>query len=939
MRPRAFRTYRSPRNGLTGAATLIGVAALVVSAVPAASAAPVAQAGPGEVIPGQRTATPGLVSGIREPVAAKGSAADAALAHLAAKESRYRIARPDRDLKPVRTTAADRTETVRLKQQHRGVDVLGGEYVVRMENKGGERVVTGTSGRYFTGLKVATEPEVDAQAAVELAVSAVEEQLGPQRDDGPDDVKEPLTGTARGLVVLPRGAGVLTQHVTVRGTDPATGQPVLSEVYIEARSGYPVLQYSGIKSFTTPPRTPKTGGAARSRTSATKDGATGRTGGTGGTDGTKGSGVRLDGKTVELQVDRDEARKEYVTRDRSRTAAGSDKNLISTWDGRGRSWHDTVGKWPIPDLKEFGSPTPDFGREATDLGVVDAHWAAGKVHDYYKKVHGRDGLDGRGTPVNSVAGLAMENAYAAWDGSKAIYGVGDKDYRPYPSALDVVGYTLTHGVIENSASLVPAAQSGSLGEAIADYFGNAVQTDVYGLPMDSPDSGLLGETLCRTKDPRACAARDMNDGRTTSKHFRGVAFSNDNGGVHLNSTIFSGALWDIREDVAPALADKIVYKALTEYMTPLDGFTEGRNAVIAAAKDLKASDKDLKAVERAFNAHGIVPGWELALGVDSDQLFAGLNADAAAGAGGGWWVTSKSNDDGSEPYSVWAGRTDGTGAPRLISPNDGRYHTGAATDGKTVVWKASTRNRALEILARPLAGGPIKKLFTFSPYRTSITSIHVEGKVVAFTLHRYRVGSRVVYLRMGETDPVFIEPSGSGGPYAGTRDPSLSNGRIAFSAFRRDTRDIEVLDVATGKRTVMQQLGKPLSLGATAITGTHVYWLAGHDPEYAVYAVRRANLDGTGVVDISPAAGKDALRGTALTATDEAVTVSARTPDEKIQRLWQLSPDGSRLGRVTCNRGEQLGFASAGGKQVVWIDPTTGYNDLVTRSRPAGTCS
>ncbi|MGK5543203.1 M4 family metallopeptidase [Streptomyces sp. URMC 127] len=886
------------------------------------------------MIPGQRTATPGLVSGIREPVAAGGSAADAAIGHLAAKENRYRIARPDRDLKPVRTTTTGRGETVRLRQQHRGVSVLGGEYIVRMENKDGERVVTGTSGKYFTGLKVATEPEVDAQAAVGLAVGAVEEQFGPRRSgDGPEGADEPLTGTARGLVVLPRGAGVLTQHVTVRGTDPATGLPVLVEVYIEAKSGHPVLQYSGLKSFTSPPQTPEAGRSARSRTSSTSFTPFTKNDG-----GTKGSGVRLDGKTVELQVDHDEARKEYVTRDRSRTPAGSDTNLISTWDARGLTWGETAGKWPIPGLKEFGSPTPAFGPEATGLGVVDAHWAAGMVHDYYKKVHGRDGLDGRGMPVNSLAGLGLESAYSVWDGVKVTYGGGNQEYRPYSSALDVVGYELTHAVVENSAGLVPAAQSGSLGEAIADYFGNAIQSDAYGLPMDSPDSGLLGETLCRTKGPRACAARDMNDGRTTSKSFLGVAFSNDNGGVHLNSTIFSGALWDIREDLSPTLADKIVYKALTEYMTPMDGFTEGRAAVLAAAQDLKVSGKELTAVERAFNAHGIVPGWELALGVDSDLLFGRINTDAAVGTGGGWWVTSKAGDDGAEPNSVWSGRVDGTGAPRLISPNDGRYHTRAATDGKTVVWKASRGSRSPEVLARPLAGGPVKKLFSTNAYQAGISSLHVEGKIVTFTLHRYRGGSRVIYLRMGETDPVSIEPASPGRHFA-TGNPSLSNGRIAFSHYHRGAYDTEVLDVATGKRTVMQQLGTPRGTGATAITATHVYWLASHDPEASVTAVRRANLDGTGTVDISPAAGKDAWQGRALTATDAAVTVSVWMPDEKIHRLLQLSPDGTRFGRVSCNRGEQIALASAGGRQVLWVDPTTGYNNLVTRVRPAGTCN
>ncbi|GAA3045235.1 hypothetical protein GCM10020000_26120 [Streptomyces olivoverticillatus] len=213
---------------------------------------------PVEVIPGKGTSTPSLVDGIREGAKATGSAADAARGHLADKKSRYRIADPGRDLKPVQTVSTGTSETVRLQQKHRGVDVLGGQYVVRMEKKDGKRVVTGTSGKYFTALKADTKADVGEDLAVRRAVAATAAQLGGKRLAKPEqDAKAPaLTGTARGLVVLPRGAGVLTQHVTVRGTDPATGEPVLREVYVDAKAGYPVLQYSGIKTFGAPPSPP-----------------------------------------------------------------------------------------------------------------------------------------------------------------------------------------------------------------------------------------------------------------------------------------------------------------------------------------------------------------------------------------------------------------------------------------------------------------------------------------------------------------------------------------------------------------------------------------------------------------------------------------------------------------------------------------------------------
>ena len=868
---------------------------------------------PGEVIPGQETATPALVDGIRETAPAARDAAGAARAHLAAERDRYRIADPGRDLKAAGTVTDGSHETVRLRQTYRGVPVLGGEYVVRMERReDGGRVVTGTSGKYFTALSTDTTAEVDDELAVERALDAVRSRLDvPARD-------ATLTGTSHGLVVLPTGPGVLTRHITVRGTDPAGGEPLLREVYIEARAGYPVLQYSGIKTFGTAAE----GRSGTPRLAAAED---------------VGSGAKLDGNSVDLQVTYDDTRAAYVLRDRSRLAEGT----LSTWDARGKRPDEVGGQWP-EDLREFASPTPAFGAEATDAGAVDAHWAAGQVYDYFRDKHGRDSLDGRGMSINSLVGVTdyggtYVNAF--WDGQKMAYGIGDAEYLPLSAGLDVAGHEMTHGVVEHSANLVYAGQSGAMNEAIADYFGNAVETDVYGIPMSDPDASRLGERLCRTKTHAECALRDLNDGRTTAKSFLGVGFGTDNGGVHLNSTIFSGALWDVREDLGPDLADRIVYKALTEYLTPLDGFTQGRDAVIAAAKALGA---DLGVVTRAFNAHGIVPNWELALGVDSDLLLERVNTgDSALGAGGGWWVSASSNEDGSEAYSVWAGRTDSAGQLKLMSPNDGRYHVNPATDGKTVVWQAYGPT-SVEVLARPLAGGPVRTLWSG---RSAGATVDVDGDTVVFEHYTYGGRRGITYLSLKDpTDKVSV----GGGTYHRASFPSVRGDHVVYQDMRRVRAEYayttRIVDLTTGEDTTLQT-STTSSLGPTAVDGTYVYWLLDENQGDGATALRRANLDGTGVVDLSPETGPGALNAYDLTVSDEAaatVTVGARAPEpsyrnESLAKLWQFAGDGSRS-RVSCNRGEQLYAAAAAGRQVVWLDATTGISDVVTRTRPSGTC-
>ncbi|WUW19088.1 M4 family metallopeptidase [Streptomyces sp. NBC_01465] len=920
----------------------MGAAALLVGVVPAASAATPPAATPAEVIPGTETATPALVDGIKESADAKVSAAAAATGHLAAKKSRYKIGNPAADLKAIQSTKDGAEETVRLKQTYHGLDVLGGQYIVRMTKKDGKRTVTGTSGQYFTQLSTGTTAKVSDQVAVQRAVGAVAAQLGggsqklTRASVAKKDLK-PLTGTAGKLIVLPQGKGVLTRQVTVTGTDPATGNPVLQQVYIDANAGFPVLQYSSIKTFGAPQRT-QAGAAAADGTGAQPEAPEA----VGDFPGTTGTGTKLDGTKADLNLYYYASRGQYVMIDYAHMWDTS-KNMLTTWDARGKDVSEVSGRWPS-GMKEFGSATQEFGADATEAGAVDAHVAAGQVYDYYKKVHGRDGLDGRGRTVNSLVGVTsfgQPYVNAFWDGDKMVYGTGDDEYKSLASDLDVVGHEMTHGVVENTANLVYAGQSGAMNEAIADYFGNAIDVDASGTSMTDPDAGLLGENLCRSKTPRECAFRDLNDGATTSKNYLGVSFGTDNGGVHLNSTIYSGALWDIRQDLGADLADRIAYKALSEYMTPLDGFTQGRNATIAAAKALGVTSKQLAVVTRSFNAHGIVPGWENALGVDSDKLLGKINSHSTGtGAGGGWWAASRSNDDGSEPFSVWAGRTTGGGL-RLISPNNGNYNVYPATDGKNVVW-ASFGQSSIDVFVRPIAGGTPKKVW--SSY-TDLQNLKIDGDIVVFEEYDPFGGRHAGYVNIKTGKQAYVD----GGSYSKSSAlPSVKGRTLAYAKVWPDATGyhlgIETLDLTTGKTTLMPQIGaEPYSVGQTGINGTHVVWLADTDGD-GTMSVRRANYDGSKLIDLTPESGTGALYAYDLTLSDTSATVTAQEPDtayrnETLAKLWQVPTDGtSGAVRVSCNRGEQLYAAADGGQRVVWVDGTTGWTDLVTRERPAGNC-
>ncbi|MEV6683615.1 M4 family peptidase, partial [Streptomyces erythrochromogenes] len=178
--------------------------------------------------------------------------------------------------------------------------------------------------------------------------------------------------------------------------------------------------------------------------------------------------------------------------------------------------------------------------------------------------------------------------------------------------------------------------------------------------------------------------------------------------------------------------------------------------------------------------------------------------------------------------------------------------------------------------------------------------------------------------------------------------PSISDNRIAYAklypqdgAYRLG---VEVVDLATGKAVMTEQLDEPVSLGQTGINGKNVFWLADTDEsDGGLVSVLRSGLDGRGAYIVSSEYKPGALRAIDLTVSQDTLTLVAQTPDaqyrnESLPKLWQLTTDGSRRERVSCNRGEQNNPAAGAGRQVAWLDATTGSTDLVVRERPAGTC-
>jgi bacillolysin len=874
-------------------------------------------------VPAEGTAAPRLVTGLSADTANTGSAATVARRHLAANSAKYHVSSTRANLKILNTEApkaaagaaarsATTPQSVRFQQLHRGVPVLGAQYLVHLTGTAADRKVTGVGGRYFTRLDVSTTPKLSAARARSLALGSLDDPR----------TRDAAKAQDNGLIVLPQGRsnrGTLARHFTLRGTDAATGQPLLRQVYVDALGGAVALSYDELMRDAQPQ--PATG-----------------------------TGRLIAGKSVSFNVSKmDDGT--FQLRDMSEPMFPTSGGVVRTHDAGGLD----VNKLPDGDvpagMKPATSPTADFGASHTATGAIDAHTGAIDVYKFYKDRMGRDSLDGKGGDIISVVnvtsrGGVFNNAY--WDGTKMVYGGGAGGVPPFAAALDVTGHEMTHGVISNTADLLYLNQSGAMNEGIADYLGNAIEVDAEKIPMSSPRAGLQGEDLCTSGDPSECFMRDLNDGRTATDDYIGMPTSSDGGGVHYNSTIFSGALWDIRERLAPALADRVVYTALSQYMTPLDTFSDGRDAMLAAADSLGLTKRQLTTVAGAFDAHGIKRGWEQRIGIDSKMLLKdNTNALAEPSAAGGRWVNSYSPPADPDYPGVWTGWSDGSDPARRLSPKDGRWHDFPQTDGKTAVWGWFTAESA-GVMSRSLAGGPVRNVLETPTGQPG--DLRISGKDLAFSLRDNATGDTSLYLSKGGGKAKQLKLPEGHQPYGLT----LKDGKLAWVEYWMEGKNYvfapTVYDLSRDEVVAQYppaaRPGSWLVLSSNPVlAGGRLLWSEqSNNPSEPTAAIKSGALDGSGVRDVVAADDPRAPAFGTFSANDKWISYldmleGNGAENRYLPKLFQIPIGGGVDGvRVSCNRGAQMSPAADTGRRVVWLDSTPGRTDLVSRSKPAGPC-
>ncbi|MEU2619996.1 M4 family metallopeptidase [Streptomyces sp. NPDC007157] len=462
---------------------------------------------------------------------------------------------------------------VRYDRTYRQLPVLGGDFVVHLKADGAYR---GADRATQSKISLASiVPDISAPRAADLAVNALRAaNLGDalkQVKARPELVVDALHGTPK-----------LAWRTNAVGKD-SLGNPVARTVLTDARTGAQIDAWDSIETAT-------------------------------------GDGKSLYSGTVPLET----------------TQSGSTYNL--TDPTRGNTYTgDAANK---TDLCIFGvcivrAPSTVFtdadnhwGTGATSdrsSAAVDAQYGTNETWDYYKNVHGRNGIagDGKGSYNRVHYGNSYNNAF--WDDSCFCMTYGDGDGTTFGPlvALDVAGHEMTHGVTSKTAALTYSGESGGLNEATSDILGTLVEW--YANSPSDPGDYLIGEEIVRSgfgkaalrfmdqpsKDGSSADYWSSSVGNLDVHYSSGVAnhfaylLAEGSGaktinGVSYNSPTYNGStVTGIGRDKLGA----IWYRALTVYMTSSTNYAGARTATLNAAKDLYgAGSTEYNAVAAAWSA-------------------------------------------------------------------------------------------------------------------------------------------------------------------------------------------------------------------------------------------------------------------------------------------------------------------------------------------------
>ncbi|MFF3097324.1 M4 family metallopeptidase [Streptomyces cyaneofuscatus] len=293
------------------------------------------------------------------------------------------------------------------------------------------------------------------------------------------------------------------------------------------------------------------------------------------------------------------------------TARGSHKtyNLNRGTSGTGTLFSKSTDVW--------GNGTP----QNAETAGADAHYGAALTWDYFKNVHGRNGLRGDGVGAYSRVHYGNNYVNAFWQDSCfcMTYGDGDGNVKPLTS-IDVAAHEMTHGLTSVTAKLVYSGESGGLNEATSDIFAAAVEFNAN----NSQDQGdyLVGEKIDIRGNgtPLRYMDKPSKDGSSKDAWYSGIGgidvhyssgpanhwyylLSEGSGAKTINGVSYDSPTSDGLPvtGIGRDKASLIWFKALTTKFTSTTNYAAARTGTLAVASELYgATSPEYAAVAHAW---------------------------------------------------------------------------------------------------------------------------------------------------------------------------------------------------------------------------------------------------------------------------------------------------------------------------------------------------
>lgn len=306
---------------------------------------------------------------------------------------------------------------------------------------------------------------------------------------------------------------------------------------------------------------------------------------------------------------------------------------------RSRETHESDDCFDLPGTLVIDESGP-VGGAIPDAQEQNAHDFAGATYDYYFNTHGRDSYDNSGSTIVSTvhSGVPVDiitlliccilnldccgclDANAAWipSLSQMVYGDGGtladgRSFNAFTDALDVVAHELTHGVIQHSildaagdaVGLDYTGESGALNESFADVFGVMVDRDDWLMGEDLVVAGYPAGAMRNLADPTNGGLYDPADPTGSADAGHQPDHMDDyvaGGNVHINSGIPNNAVYLMAEGgvhahsgiAVPSMGrdatERVLYRALTTYLTQAASFLDYRNALLQSVEELYPGD-------------------------------------------------------------------------------------------------------------------------------------------------------------------------------------------------------------------------------------------------------------------------------------------------------------------------------------------------------------